>query len=77
MIIAEKEFLLNGKRIVLRTARTDEALMLINYLETVCGETRFLMCESDEMTFTEAEETSFINAHNESKDSSLVLAFVD
>lgn len=77
MIIAEKEFLLNGKRIVLRTARTDEALMLINYLETVCGETRFLMCESDEMTFTEAEEASFINAHNQSKDSMLLLAFVD
>ena len=77
MIINDKEYSLDGKHIVLRSAKTDEAQMLIKYLEAVCGETRFLMCESDEVKFTEAKETEFINAHNESKDSLLMLAFVD
>lgn len=77
MIINDKEYALNGKRVVLRSAKTDDAQMLIKYLKIVCGETRFLMCESDEVKFTEAEEAAFINAHNESKDSLFVLAFVD
>ncbi len=77
MIIKDKEYSLNGKHVVLRSARPDEAQMLIEYLETVTGETRFLMCESDEVKYTEAEEAAFINAHNESKDALLLLAFVD
>lgn len=77
MIIKEKEFSLNGKQIVLRSATPDDAQMLCNYLETVCGETRFLMSEPDEVKFTEEEEIAFINLQNESKDSLLLLAFVD
>lgn len=77
MIIKDKECYLNGKQIVLRNARPDEAKMLIEYLEIVTGETRFLMCERDEVKYTEAQEKAFINAHNDSKDSLLMLAFVD
>ena len=77
MIIDNKEYSLNGKHVVLRNAKTGEAQMLVKYLDTVCGETRFLMCEPEEVKFTEAEEIEFINAQNESKDSLLVLAFVD
>lgn len=46
---------LGEQEIVLRSAKTDEAQMLIDYLKAVTGETRFLMCEPDEVGFTKAE----------------------
>lgn len=49
MILAEEKYELGGKEIVLRSANTDDADMLIEYLKTVTGETRFLMCEPDEV----------------------------
>ena len=51
--------------------------MLLNYLKTVCGETRFLMCERDEVSYTPEQETEFIKSHNDSPDGMLILAFVD
>ncbi len=77
MIIKDKEYTLNGKNIVLRSAQPDDAAMLIEYLKTVCAETRFLMCESDEIQYTVEQEIAFINSHNESKSDMLILAFVD
>lgn len=77
MILEEENYILDGKRIVLRSARLDEAQMLIDYLKTVTGETRFLMCESDEIEYTMKEEEQFINEHNKAKTALLILAFVD
>ncbi|MDE6622193.1 MAG: GNAT family N-acetyltransferase [Lachnospiraceae bacterium] len=77
MIFAEEVHILDGKKIVFRSARSDESQMLIDYLKTVTGETRFLMCESDEINYTKEEEEQFINDHNQSKDALLILAFVD
>lgn len=77
MILAEEKYAIDGKEIVLRSARLDEAQMLIDYLKTVTGESRFLMCESDEIEYSEKEEEQFINKHNASKDALLLLAFVD
>lgn len=77
MIFQERKYILDEKEIVLRSAREDEAQMLIDYLKTVTGETRFLMCESDEVKFTKEDEEKFINNHNASDDSMLILAFVD
>ena len=77
MILAEEQYILDGKNIVLRSARLDEAQMLIDYLKTVTSETRFLMCEADEIKYTLKEEEQFINKHNEAKDALLILAFVE
>ena len=77
MILAEEKHILDGKNIVFRSARLDEAQMLIDHLKTVTGETRFLMRESDEIEYTLKEEEQFINEHNEAKDALLILAFVD
>ena len=77
MVLAEENYILDGKKIVLRSARLDEAQMLIDYLKTVTNETRFLMCESDEIAYTTKDEEQFIKKHNESKDSLVLLAFVD
>ena len=49
MIFAEEIHLLDGKKIILRSARIDESQMLIDYLKTVAGETRFLMSVPDEI----------------------------
>lgn len=77
-MIFEKEIhMLDGKRIVLRSARPEEAQMLIDYLKTVTGETRFLMSEPDEINYTKEDEEKFINEHNQSKDALLMAAFVD
>ena len=76
MILAEETFELDGREIVLRSAEPDEAGLMIDYLKTVTGETRFLMCEPDEVTLTEEEEKNFIRGHNDSEDALLILAFV-
>lgn len=77
MILAEEIYKLDGKKIILRSARSDEAQMLIDYLKTVTSETRFLMSEPDEIEYTQKEEEQFINEHNKAKDALLILAFVD
>lgn len=77
MILAEENYILDEKKIVLRSARPDEAQVLIDYLKVVTSETRFLMAEPDEIKYTQKEEEQFINMHNEAKDALLILAFVD
>ena len=77
MLLEEQKYTLNNKEIILRSARLDEAQMLIDYLKTVSGETRFLLCEPDEIEFTKSQEEEFIKGHNESKDAQMILAFVD
>ncbi len=77
MLFKEEEYTIAGKKILLRPARADEAQMLIDYLKTVSGETGFLLCYPDEIHFTIEQETSFINEHNTSDNSALMLAFVD
>lgn len=77
MILAKEKYKLGNKEIVLRSARPDEAQILLNYLKTVTGETRFLMMEPDEIEFTQKDEEQFIHTHNEANDALLMLAFVD
>lgn len=77
MRLEEERYQLDGKEIVLRSPELNEAQMLIDYLKTVTGETRFLMSEADEIAYTEAEEGQFIRRHNEADDALLMLAFVD
>lgn len=77
MVFEEEDYILSGKKITLRSARLDEAQMLLEYLKTVTGETRFLMFEPDEIVFTQNDEEKFIDEHNKSEASLLMLAFVD
>ena len=77
MIFEEQKYELNGKEILLRSATAEDADMMKIYLETVCGETRFLMREADEVMISDEDELKFINAHNDSDTDLLILAFVD
>lgn len=77
MLIDEEHLTLNGHEILIRNAEAGDAEMLIDYLRTVCGETRFLMKEADEVKLTVEQEIDFIEGNNGSPRSLLILAFVD
>ncbi len=79
MIFEDETYEISGKKILLRSAREneDEAKMLVDYLKTVCGETRFLLVNSDEVKYTTEGELKFIKDMNESEEKMLILAFVD
>ena len=77
MILKEERHVLNGREIIFRSATVEEADRLLQYLKTVTGETRFLMAEPDEISYTQEEERQFIEEHNNAEDALLMLAFVD
>ena len=77
MRMEEEKLQIGGKELVLRNAEESEAGLLIDYLKTVTAETRFLMCESDEVLLTVEDEEDFIRTHNESEDSLLIVAFLE
>lgn len=77
MLIDEERLTLNGHEILLRSATAEDAQMLIDYLRTVCGETRFLMKEADEVNLTVEQEINFIEGHNRAPDGLLIIAFLD
>ena len=76
MIYEEREFPLGDKKLILRSATEKDAEMLIDFLKTVTGETRFLMCESDEIKLTMEEELDFIREHNDTQDGVLIMGFL-
>lgn len=76
MLIDKEEFELNGHKILLRNADMNDAQLMLDCYRTVCGETRFLSKESDEVNITLEQEKSFIEKMNESRNL-LLLAFVD
>ena len=69
---------LNGHELVLRNAEKEDAAILLPYLKKVCGESRFLMREADEVEdLTLEKEECFIVNHNDSDGSLLVIAELD
>ena len=77
MIYKSRKLSLGEHEVILRSATLDDAEMLQRYISTVCGETRFLLCESDEIGITKEEEFEFIKRHNESPDEMLIIGFID
>lgn len=79
MIFESENYELDGKKVELRSAREneEEAEMLVDYLKIVCGETRFLLVNSDEVKYTTESELEFIKNMNQFEEKMLILAFVD
>ena len=77
MIYNNRHFNLGEHKVVLRSATLDDAEMLQRYISAVCGETKFLLCEPDEIGITKEEELEFIKRHNESPDEMLIVGFID
>ena len=63
--------------LLLRNPREEDAELLLRFLKTTCGETRFLMKEPEEITLSLEEEKAFIVKQNESEQNLLILGFVD
>ena len=76
MTLKEQRYTLGDKELVLRSATEADAEMLQRYIKTVTGETRFLMCESDEMNTTAEDELEFIKTHRDSPDEMLIEGFI-
>lgn len=68
---------INGHELLLRNAGEEDAEMLIEYLKTICGETRFLIKEPEEITMTVEAEQNFIKRQNESDNDLMLLGFLD
>lgn len=77
MRIDEEIIKVNGHDLLLRNAGEGDAEMLLEYLKTTCGETRFLAKEPEEITLTLEEERQFINAQNASEYNLMLLGFLD
>lgn len=67
----------NGIEVEFRSARPEEAELLIEYLRRVCGETNFLLSEPEDVNFTIEGETAFINACANSEYKLLLCAYVN
>ena len=76
MVLKERIYPLGDKELVLRSATEADAEMLQRYIKTVTGETRFLMCEPDEMNITAEDELEFIKEHLDSPDEMLIVGFI-
>lgn len=77
MLVKEEIVKLNGHDLLLRNAGEEDAQMLLEYLKTTCGETRFLVKEPEEITLTLEEECKFIRHQNESDINLMLLGFWD
>lgn len=77
MLYEERKYELGENVLVLRSATSDDTEMLRDYIKTVTGETRFLMCESDEIGISTEEELEFIEKHNNSEDGLLIIGFLN
>ena len=58
---------LKGHELLIRNAEEDDAQMLLEYLKTTAGETRFLLKEPEEIQFTLEGEKGFIADQNASE----------
>lgn len=70
-----KEYLLkDGQQLVIRIPELDDAQGLINQMQAVDGETKFLARESDEFNFTVEQEREFIKNHMNDENSCFLIA---
>ena len=66
-----------GKEIELRSAEIRDAEALLDYLKVTNTESKYLICEPDEITMTLDDEKAFITRKIESDRELLLLAFED
>lgn len=77
MRVEDEKVMVRGKEVLFRNPTEEDAQLLIDYLKAVCGETRFLVKEPEEITMTPERETAFIKNQNDSENTLMLLGFVD
>lgn len=77
MKYTEKSIPVGGHTLLLRSAEAKDAKILIDYMKITAAETRFLLCEPQEITYTVKEERDFIKSYERNERALLLLAFCD
>lgn len=77
MVFSTKVIDKTGREIELRSAEIRDAEALLNYLKVTNTESKYLICEPDEITMTLDDEKAFITRKIESERELLLLAFED
>lgn len=67
----------NGKTVVFRSATAENAQKEIDYLKQLCSESRFLLSEPEDVTYTESGEEEYIKIKENSSNALIIEAFVD
>jgi len=67
----------NGKVLVMRVPKEDDALQLMNHLKQVDTETKFLGREPDEFNFTLEQEKEFIKGFDKDENSLFLVGEID
>lgn len=66
-----------GRTIVLRSAEGDDADAMIRYRKDTAGESRFLLCSPEEITFTPEQQTAFLQNCKEEAGKLMLVAEAD
>ena len=69
--ISESTYEIKGQKIKISSAGPEDAKELINYMEQVFGETKFLLREPEEFEMTVEEEEEFLENMNQSENNLL------
>lgn len=77
MIIEEEKIIKDGSEIILRCPRAEDTETVLEVYKKISGETPYLVCDPDELRMTAEQEKEFLEAHNSSPSSLMILAFVD
>ena len=73
----QKEFNLNGHKLVLRTVLKEDAPTLLSYLKQFYSESKYLIKEPEEVQSTLEDEYTWIDEHLNSHNSLLIMSEVD
>ena len=78
MIYPEKQILTkDGRQVILRSARVEDAETLIAYMKAMTRESRNLVNEPEEISLTMEQEERFITAHENNPRAVLLAGFLD
>ena len=78
MIFEEKEIeVKNGKKVTFRSAKVEDATMLIEYLKGTATETRFLTREPDERKITLEQQEGFLKSKEENPRELMLIGIMD
>lgn len=78
MIFEEKTITVkNGKTVLFRSPRAEDAREMIDYLEVTAGETDFLNCYPGERKITEEQEAAYLDNINSSTNNVMIVCSCD
>ena len=77
MKISKETITINDSVLTLRAPETQDAMILLDFLKKVSGETPYLIRTKEEVNIPLEKEISFINRLNNSKTDFMIMAFLD